>query len=80
MPKTITLRLDDATYDIFHAFALADNRTLSNLIETYTKKHIEECLFADTMEMHAIRTDPHLMKRLKKGSLAAKHKKGRFID
>ncbi|MBI4386685.1 MAG: CopG family transcriptional regulator [Elusimicrobia bacterium] len=79
MPRTITLRLDDATYQMFHAFALADNRPLSNLIETAAKKHLEECFFADEAEMSAIRGDKQLLKKLKKGSRSAKARRGKFV-
>ena len=42
MPKTVTLRLDDISYDILKKHAHADNRPLSNYIETATLKYIEE--------------------------------------
>ena len=41
MPKTVTLRLDDATYAFFRDCAQADNRTLSNMIETAAKRQLE---------------------------------------
>ena len=79
MPHTITLRLDDATYNVLHTFAIADNRPLSNLIETAAKKHIEECLFTVETEMRSIQENDPLVKKLKRGSLAAKRKRGRFV-
>jgi hypothetical protein len=78
--RTVTLRIDDATYHLFHDMALADNRPLSNLIETAARKHMEECLFVDETEMHSIRENKRLVKRLKAGSQAAKRMQGRFID
>lgn len=80
MPKTITLRLDDSAYRLFQAFALADHRTISNLIETAALRHLEECLFADEREMQSIRQDKRLMSSLKRGSADAKAKRGRFVD
>ena len=77
--KTITLRLDDLTYKLFLQFALADNRPISNMIETAAKKHLEECSFVSDTEMHGIREDKALVSRLKRGSLAAKTRSGRFI-
>lgn len=79
MPKTVTLRLDDSTYQLFHVFALADNRPLSNLIETAARKHLQECVFADETEMRSMREDRPLIQKLKRGSLAAKARKGRFV-
>lgn len=78
--KTITLRLDDPTYKLFLQFALADNRPISNMIETAAKKHLEECFFAGETEMRGIREDKSLVSRLKKGSRAAKARSGRFVD
>lgn len=80
MPKTITLRLDDATCHLFQSFAVADNRSISNLIATSAKKHLEECLFVDETEMRSIREDSDLLKKLKQGSRAARTKKGRFVE
>ncbi len=78
--KTITLRLDDLTYKLFLQFALADNRPISNMIETAAKKHLEECFFVSETEMHGILKDQALMSRLKKGSRAARSRSGRFVD
>ena len=78
--RTITLRLDDLTYKLFLQFALADNRPISNMIETAAKKHLEECFFVSETEMHGIREDKALVSRLKKGSQAAKARAGRFVD
>lgn len=79
MPKTITLRLDDETYHLFRIFALSDNRPISNLIETSAKKHLQECAFVSDAEMESILQDANLVKKLKRGSLAAKRKKGELI-
>ncbi|MBI4208227.1 MAG: CopG family transcriptional regulator [Deltaproteobacteria bacterium] len=80
MAKTVTLRIDDSIYDIFHAFADSENRSLANLIETAAKKHLEECLFVDETEMRGILEDKHLLGRLKKGALAAKKRQGQFVE
>ena len=78
--KTITLRLDDLTYKLFLQFALADNRPISNMIETAAKKHLEECFFVNETEMHDIYEDKALVSRLKKGSQAARARSGNFVD
>lgn len=79
MPKTVTLRLDDISYDIIKNHALADNRPLSNYIETATLKYIEELDYVDDFEMENILTDEKLIRSLKEGSVDAAKKKGRFI-
>lgn len=79
MAKTVTLRLDDATYDIIKQHAKADNRPLSNYIETATLKYIEEVDYVDDFEMENILNDENLIRNLKKGSADAVNRKGRFI-
>jgi predicted DNA-binding protein len=80
MPKTITLRLSDEDFQLFQAFAKAENRTLANAIETLALKQIEEELFADEFEMEEILENKDLLERLKTGSAEAKRMKGRFVE
>jgi len=79
MPKTVTIRLDDISYDIIKQHAQADNRPLSNYIETATLKYIEEIDYVDEFEMENILSDENLIKSLKEGSTDAANKRGRFI-
>ncbi len=79
MPKTVTLRLDDDSYDIIKNHAIADNRPISNYIETATLKYIEEVDYVDDFEMEAIMKDKQLIESLKKGSTDAARKRGRFV-
>jgi len=51
MAKTVTLRLDDEVYSVFLEAAKAENRPLSNLIETAALSHIREQQFVDDAEM-----------------------------
>ena len=80
MSKTVTLRLDDETYEILREAARAQNRPLSNLIETAALAQIHEEQFVDEHEMAEIRADEKLQARLKKGSRAAALRKGRFVE
>lgn len=79
MSKTITLRIDDDIYDKFKNHAKIENRSLSNFIETATKKYIDEIDFVDDFEMIEITENELLLKNLKKGSKDAKLKRGRFV-
>lgn len=79
MPKTVTLRLDDVSYDIIKNHAIADNRPLSNYIETATLRFIEEVDYVDDYEMENIINDEKLIRSLKKGSSDAVKRRGRFI-
>jgi|SRR5579859_2493400 len=41
MPKTVTLRLSEDIYQLFHRRAEADHRPLSNLIVTAARRQLE---------------------------------------
>ena len=80
MAKTVTLRLDEEVYKIFLEAAKAENRPLSNLIETAALSRIRDQQFVDDAEMSEILAGDNLLKRLKKGTRDAQAKKGRFVD
>lgn len=78
MAKTVTLRLDDATYAFFRDCAQADNRTLSNLIETAARRHLERA-YLDPEEEKAILRDAPLMRRIRAGIRDARARRGRMV-
>ncbi|MGH9316846.1 MAG: DUF1778 domain-containing protein [Thermoanaerobaculia bacterium] len=79
MPKTLIVRMDDATYRLIAEAAQADNRSVSNFIETAAKQRaIAEILVSDA-EMAEIRADRPLVKRLKRGHQEAAKRQGRFV-
>jgi predicted CopG family antitoxin len=80
MSKTITLRLKDEIYNIFLEMAKAENRSLSNLIETAALNKIREQQFVDDVEMAEILSNRDLLKRIKEGSNEARSLKGRFVE
>jgi uncharacterized protein (DUF1778 family) len=80
MSKTVTLRLKEDVYKIFVEAALAENRSISNLIETAALYKVREQQFVDDAEMAEILADENLLARLKQGSREAKAKKGRLIE
>ncbi|MEA3231209.1 MAG: CopG family transcriptional regulator [Thermodesulfobacteriota bacterium] len=80
MPKTVTLRLKDDVYKALREAALAENRPLSNLIETAAMSKIREQQFVDDTEMAVILADKNLIKRIQQGSREARLRKGRFIE
>jgi predicted transcriptional regulator len=80
MSKTVTLRLKDDIYNAFMEAALAENRPLSNLIETAAMSKIREQQFVDDTEMAEILANRNLIKRIKQGSREAKLQKGRFVE
>ena len=80
MHKTVTLRLRDEIYKIFAESAKAENRSLSNLIETAALKNIREQQFLDDHELAEILSNSDLLKRLKEGSSDARKLRGRFVE
>jgi len=80
MSKTVTLRLKEDVYKAFIEAAKAENRSLSNLIETAALNKIREQQFVDDVELTEILTDQKLMKRIGKGSREAQLRKGQFIE
>ena len=51
MAKTLTMRLDDETYQTFVRAAQAERRSLANLVETAALRGVLESSFADDAEM-----------------------------
>ncbi len=80
MPKTITLRLDDAVYEEFREAATAEHRSIANLIESAALVRIREAQFLDDGEMAEIRSNEALQKRLRAGSADAAARRGAFVD
>jgi len=54
MPKTITLRVDDSTYDTLKRAAEGNRRTISNFIEYAAINYIFANNFVDDTEMKEI--------------------------
>ncbi len=79
MAKTLTMRLDEETYQTFVQAARAERRSLSNLVETAALRHIQDTQFVDDAEMAEILARPELVKRLKAGSHDAQKRRGRFV-
>jgi len=80
MHKTVTLRLKEEVYKAFVEAAQAENRPLSNFIETAAFAKMREQQFADDLEMTEIRANQELMKHIRKGSQEARARKGRFVE
>ena len=80
MSKTVTLRLKDDAYNALREAAIAENRPLSNLIETAALSKIREQQFVDDTEMAEILANGDLVKRIKQGSREAQVRQGRFVE
>jgi predicted DNA-binding protein len=80
MSKTVTLRLKEEVYEVLLEAAKAENRPLSNLIETAAMAKINEQQFADDAELAEILENRDVMERIKKGSRDARSRRGRFVE
>lgn len=78
MAKTLTLRLSDQDYELFRTYAAADNRAISNLIETAALKYLQEEALMSSAEEREILSDASLVKSLKAGHRDARKRRGRF--
>jgi predicted transcriptional regulator len=65
MSKAVTIRLGENEYRRIKAAAEADNRPLSNFMETATLRFLDQAEFVDEQEMAEIRRDKELMKSLR---------------
>ena len=80
MSKTVTLRLKEDVYKVFLEAARAENRSISNLIETAALHKVRELQFVDDAEMAEILSDENLVIRIKRGSKEAAEQQGRFVE
>ena len=78
MPKTLTVRMDDATYRLIADAAAVDNRSVSNFIETAARQKAIAEIFVPDPEMAEIESDKGLLRRLKSGHRDAAARRGRF--
>jgi len=67
MPKTITIRIDDDTYEMIKTAAEGERRSISNFIEYATVNYLTEESFVQDHEMEEILNDKKLLEKLEKG-------------
>jgi predicted transcriptional regulator len=79
MAKTITMRVDDDTYNLIKTAADGDRRSISNFIEYATISFLTEESFVSDNEMDEIMNDENLLKSLKQGRKEAKEGKYRIV-
>ena len=79
MTRTVSMRIDENLYNSLSILAKAENRSISNFIETATMRYIEEIEHVDEFEMGSIQSNEDLLARLKKGTGDAQNQRGRFV-
>ena len=65
MSKTVTIRLDDETYQMIRQAAEGEMRSISNFIEYATVSYLTEEALVSDEEMGEILSDAELLKNLK---------------
>jgi len=65
--KTITVRLDDNTYELIRKAAAGERRSISNFIEYATVAYLSEQSFVSDAEMKEILQDSDLVSELERG-------------
>jgi len=65
--KTLTMSIDDSTYQLIKLAAEAQKRNISNFIEYATLQYLTSSQYVDNNEMNEILNDEELIQNLKKG-------------
>ena len=79
MAKTVTMRIDDDTYNLIKSAATGERRSISNFIEYATMAYLAEESFVSDGEMDEILSDKDLLLNLKQGDNEIKSGKYRII-
>ncbi len=80
MSKTITVRVDESTYNLIKSAADGEKRTISNFLEYAATQYISQQAFVDDDEMDEILNDSELMESLQKGNEEVEQGKYKFVD
>ena len=80
MAKTVTMRIDDDTYNLIKAAATGERRSISNFIEYATLAYLAEESFVSDHEMNKILEDKKLLQNFKIGNSQIKSGKYKIIE
>jgi len=80
MGKTITIRIDDATYQKIRSAAESEKRTISNFMEYATIAYLENSSFVSDEEMNQIVENHELMSRLQQSVQDIKRGNYRIVE
>ncbi len=79
MAKTVTVRVDDATYKKIKSAAEAERRTISNFMEYATMSYVQNSAFVTNEEMRDISQDKELIETLSKAMADIKRGNYRIV-
>jgi len=80
MAKTITIRIDDGTYQRIRSAAESEKRTISNFMEYATMSYLENSSFISDEEMNQIVQNQGLMNRLQQSIADIKRGNYRIVE
>ena len=80
MAKTITIRIDDDTYNMIKTAAEGERRSISNFIEYATITYLTEESFVSEKEMEDILEDEEILKALQKGKKEIEEEKYNIVE
>ena len=80
MAKTVTLRIDDDTYNLIKLAATEERRSISNFIEYATMAYLAEESFVTDNEMDEIMNNEKLLKNLVQGNKEIEAGKYRIVE
>ena len=79
MAKTITLRVEEDTYNMLKNAAQGEKRSISNFIEFAALSYLSSQLYVSNEEMNNILSDKQLLANLKKAEKEIKEGKYRIV-
>ncbi len=79
MAKTVTMRIDDDTYNLIKSAATGERRSISNFIEYATMAYLAEESFISDNEMDEILGNKSLLLNLRQGNEEIESGKYRII-
>ena len=80
MAKTITIRIDEDTYNMIKTAAEGERRSISNFIEYATITYLTEESFVTDSEMNDILEDEKLLKALQIGKKEIEEGKYNIVE
>lgn len=80
MAKTITIRIDDETYEKIKSAAESEKRTISNFMEYATLSYMESSSFVSEEEMQQLAQDSQLLSNIKESLNDIQNGRYRLVD
>ena len=80
MGKTVTIRIDDETYDLIKKAASGQKRSISNFIEYATMAYLTDDSFVSDEEMEEILSNEKLLKSFQSAENDIKSQKYRIVE